>query len=424
MFYDKAKIYVKGGDGGNGIVAFRREKYVPEGGPSGGDGGRGGDVILEADPALRTLVDFKYKRHYKAERGGHGQGKNKHGKNGEDLLIRVPLGTLVRDADTGEVLADLVEPGQKVIVAKGGRGGRGNARFATSRNRVPTFAEKGEPGEERWLELELKLLADVGLIGFPNVGKSTLISRISAARPKIADYPFTTLVPNLGVVRVDDERSFVVADIPGLVEGAHAGIGLGHQFLRHVERTRLLVHVLDAAQVEGRDLIEDYKTVNRELQLYKPELASRYQIIAANKMDLPGAEENLARLRRALGENYEIFPISAATGEGIDQLTYRIAELLETLEEEQPEHEILNEHRRLVKVERAEEFEVRQENGIFVVKGKEIERRLAMTDLENEAAVKRFQHFLIRIGVEDALRAKGIKPGDTVRIGDVEFEFQ
>ncbi|HBC91428.1 MAG TPA: GTPase ObgE, partial [Pelotomaculum sp.] len=287
MFFDKARIFVKGGDGGNGCVAMRREKYVPEGGPWGGDGGRGGDIVFQADKGLRTLVDFRYKRHYKAERGKHGEGKNRYGPSADDLVVRLPVGTVIRDDDTGELIADLVQNGQQVVVARGGRGGRGNAHFATPNNKAPKLAEKGEPGEERWLSLELKLLADVGLVGFPNAGKSTLISQVSAAKPKIADYPFTTITPNLGVVRVDDGRSFVVADIPGLIEGAHLGAGLGHEFLRHVERTRLLIHVLDTAGSEGRDPVEDFKVTNRELILYNPAIGSRPQVIVANKMDLP-----------------------------------------------------------------------------------------------------------------------------------------
>lgn len=292
------------------MVAYRREKYIPEGGPYGGDGGRGGNVILRVDEGLRTLVDFRYQRHYKAEKGENGGSKNMHGRNGEDLVIRVPMGTVVKDAESGEVLADLVEPGQETIIAKGGRGGRGNSRFATAQNKAPGFAEKGDPGEEHWLWLELKLIADVGLVGFPNVGKSTIISRVSAAKPKIADYHFTTLVPNLGVVRVGDRFSFVLADIPGLIEGAHTGAGLGHEFLRHTERTRLLIHVVDISGVEGRDPLEDYDAINRELELYNPKLARRKQLIAANKLDLPTAKANLERLQAKLGgqQKFSLYP--------------------------------------------------------------------------------------------------------------------
>jgi GTP-binding protein len=420
MFIDKARIYVKGGDGGNGCVAMRREKYVPEGGPWGGDGGRGGDVVFQADEGLRTLIDFRYKRHYKADRGKHGEGKNRYGRSADDLLVRVPVGTLVRDEDTGELLADLVLHGQRVVVARGGRGGRGNVHFATPHNKAPKMAEKGEPGEERWLSLELKLLADVGLIGFPNAGKSTLISVISHAKPKIANYPFTTVVPNLGVVRMDEGSSFVVADIPGLIEGAHAGAGLGHEFLRHVERTRLLIHVLDTAGSEGRDPVEDFKITNRELTMYNPLLGSRAQVIAANKIDLPEAEENLARLKEAYGETYEIFPISAANGSGLDPLIYRVAALLEEIpavvstEAETAEHIIHQAEPR---------FTITKETGIWMVAGKEIQRHVAMTDLDNDEAVERLQRIFKLMGVEDALKEAGIKEGDTVKIGEFEFEY-
>lgn len=423
MFYDQAKIYVKGGDGGAGAVAFRREKYVPEGGPSGGDGGRGGDVVFMADEGLRTLVDFRYKRHYKADRGEHGQGKNMHGKGSEDLVVRIPTGTLVKDQDSGEVLADLTEHGQKVIVAKGGRGGRGNARFMSNTNKAPTLAENGEPGEERYLTLELKLLADVGLVGFPNVGKSTMISRVSAAKPKIADYHFTTLVPNLGVVELEDGDSFVMADIPGLIEGAHTGAGLGHEFLRHTERTRLILHVLDIAGSENRDPLEDYQIIQEELRQYSPELAKRPMIIAANKMDIPGAEENLKRLQESLGEEIEIFPVSAATGEGLKDLVYRIAQLLPDI----PAPEIFvreEEQHKVTHAEEKERFELTQEDGIFVISGKEIEKHVKMTLFESEEGVYRFQNILKAMGVDDALREAGIKEGDKVQIAGVEFDWE
>lgn len=420
MFYDKARIFVKGGDGGNGCVAMRREKYVPEGGPWGGDGGRGGDIVFQADEGLRTLVDFRYKRHYKAERGKHGEGKNRYGLSADDLVVRLPVGTVIRDEDSGELVADLVTNGQKVVVARGGRGGRGNAHFATPNNKAPKMAEKGEPGEERWLSLELKLLADVGLVGYPNAGKSTLISKVSAAKPKIANYPFTTITPNLGVVRVENGRSFVMADIPGLIEGAHEGAGLGHEFLRHVERTRLLIHVLDTAGSEGRDPVEDFKVTNRELVLYNPVIGSRPQVIAANKIDLAEAAENLNRLREAYGHEYEIFPISAVTGDGLDPLIYKVAALLEelpdaTLPEEENEEHV---------VHRAEpRFSISREEGIFYVGGHEIKRHVAMTDLENDEAVERLQWIFKRMGIDDALKEAGIKEGDTVKIGEFEFEY-
>lgn len=420
MFYDRAKIYVKGGDGGNGCVAFRREKYVAEGGPWGGDGGRGGSVILRGDRGLRTLVDFKYKRHYEAERGRHGQGKNMHGRSGEDLVIRVPTGTLVKDAETGELLADLVEDGQEVIVASGGRGGRGNTRFSSAKNKAPSFAEKGEPGVERWLELELKLLADVALIGFPNVGKSTIISRISAAKPKIADYHFTTLHPNLGVVKVDD-FSFVVADVPGLIEGAHTGAGLGHRFLRHTERTRLLVHVIDVAGTEGRDPLEDFRIINNELERYSPELARRPQVVAANKMDVAGAQDNLLLVQERLGGEYEIFPVSAVTGKGLDTLFRRVSTLLKELPQEPLSRQVKEEEGVVHRHE--PRFTIGKENDVFVVRGKEIEKHVAMTDLENEEAVYRLQRIMKVMGLEQALREAGARDGSAVRIGDFEFDF-
>lgn len=328
MFYDLARILVKAGDGGKGAVAFRREKYVPRGGPSGGDGGDGGSVYLVADPGLRTLVDFKYKTHYRAERGEHGRGKEQRGANGADLVLRVPVGTVVKDAASGEVLADLVEAGQRVLVARGGRGGRGNARLARPQEPAPRYAEEGQPGEERWLELELKVLADVGLVGLPNAGKSTLLAAISNARPKIAPYPFTTLEPHLGLVAVEEGASFVVADIPGLIAGAHAGVGLGHEFLRHVERTRILVQVIDVGSQGEISVEEAYTAVAEELALYNPELAARPRVLAANKMDLPAAAQNLERLRAFIGGRHEIYPIVAATGQGVSALVYRLAALL------------------------------------------------------------------------------------------------
>lgn len=421
MFFDHAKIYIKGGDGGNGVVAFRREKYVPYGGPSGGDGGKGGDVILVTDPGLRTLADFRYKRHYKAERGWHGQGKNMHGSGGEDLVIRVPPGTILRDAETGEMIADLVGFEERFVVAKGGRGGRGNARFSSAQNRVPTLAENGEPGQERWLELELRLLADVGLIGLPNAGKSTLISIISAAKPKIADYPFTTLVPNLGVVQGQNGESFVVADIPGLIEGAHQGAGLGHDFLQHIERTKLLIHVLDAAPTDGRDIVQDFSIINKELELYNPKLLHRPQLVAVNKMDLTQAKENLQRLIDHLAEQHEVFPISAATGQGVEILMQRVAEVLALLPDEEPGPVTEPVIHRMI--EGKERFTIGREGPVFIVAGKEVERHLAMTNFDNEAAVKRFAKILKMIGVDRALKDLGAKSGDMVRIKKMEFEY-
>src|SRR6476620_7965174 len=329
MFIDQTKVYVKGGDGGNGMVAFRREKYVPKGGPAGGDGGKGADVIFEVEEGLRTLMDFRYQRHFKAPRGEHGMSKNQHGKNSKDMIVKVPPGTVVMDAETKEVIADLVENGQRAIIAKGGRGGRGNSRFATPSNPAPELAENGEPGQEREVILELKVLADVGLVGFPSVGKSTLLSVVSSARPKIAEYHFTTITPNLGVVETEDNRSFVMADLPGLIEGAHEGVGLGHQFLRHIERTRVIVHVIDMSGLESRDPYEDYLTINKELQEYNLRLTERPQIIVASKMDMPDSAENLAQFKEKLQEDYPIFPISSVTREGIRELLYAIVDKIE-----------------------------------------------------------------------------------------------
>ena len=422
MFYDQAKIYVKGGDGGAGAVAFRREKYVPEGGPSGGDGGRGGNIIFVGDEGLRTLVDFRYQRHYKGDRGDHGQAKNMSGRSGEDSILRIPVGTVVLDDASGELIADITEHGQRVVVAAGGRGGRGNARFMSNTNKAPTLAENGEPGVERWLRLELKLLADVGLVGFPNVGKSTIISKVSAAKPKIADYHFTTLIPNLGVVDLEDGQSFVMADIPGLIEGAHTGAGLGHEFLRHTERTRLILHVLDISGSEERDPLEDLRIIQEELRLYSPELAVRPVIIVANKMDIPGAEENLQRLKEAVEESQEVFSVSAATGEGLQALIYRIAQLLP----DTPIPEILHlpaEHL-VTKAQSDKRFEIHKEEDLFIVVGHEIEKHVKMTFFDREASVYRFQNILKAMGIDDALRAQGIKEGDKVDIAGVRFDWE
>jgi GTP-binding protein len=326
MFIDEVDVFVKGGDGGAGCVSFRREKFVPRGGPDGGDGGNGGHVLLAVDPGITTLLDFHYQRHYTAERGQHGQGANRHGRSGSDTVLRVPLGTVVSERDTGEVLGDLARAGQQLVVARGARGGRGNARFATATNRAPRRADLGRPGEERWIHLELKLLADVGVIGFPNAGKSTLVSRLSAATPKIGDYPFTTLQPTLGIVRVDEGRSFVIADLPGLIEGAAEGKGLGHRFLRHTERTRLLVHLIDLDPASGRDPLEDYRVIQKELAAYSDALAARPQIVAGSKAELPGTEEPLESLRRFCeGEGMPFHAISAVTGLGIRGLVLDVA---------------------------------------------------------------------------------------------------
>jgi len=421
MFYDQAKIYVKGGDGGAGAVAFRREKYVPEGGPSGGDGGRGGNVVFIGDEGLRTLVDFRYKRHYKGDRGEHGQSKNMSGRGAADIVLRIPVGTMVFDDGTGETIADITEHGQRVVVAAGGRGGRGNARFMSNTNKAPTIAENGEPGAERWLRLELKLLADVGLVGFPNVGKSTIISKVSAAKPKIADYHFTTLVPNLGVVDIEDGESFVMADIPGLIEGAHTGAGLGHEFLRHTERTRLILHVLDISGSEERDPLEDLRIIRDELSLYSPALAERPVIIVANKIDIPGAEEHLQRLKDEVGDRHKIFAVSAATGEGLEALVYHIAQVLPDIPA--PKIVSLPAEHRVTKAETGKRFEIRKEEDLFIVGGAEIEKHVKMTFFDQEDSVYRFQNILKAMGVDDALREEGIKEGDHVEIAGVRFDW-
>jgi GTPase len=426
MFVDQTKIYVKGGDGGNGAVAFRREKYVPLGGPAGGDGGKGADVVFEVNEGLRTLMDFRYKRHFKADRGEHGMSKNMHGKKANDMIVKVPPGTIVMDEETKEVLADLVEHGQRAVIAKGGRGGRGNSRFATPANPAPELSENGEPGQERTILLELKLLADVGLVGFPSVGKSTLLSVVSAARPKIADYHFTTIVPNLGMVETEDSRSFVLADLPGLIEGAHQGVGLGHQFLRHIERTRVIVHVIDMASMEGRDPYEDFVTINNELKEYNLRLTERPQIIVANKMDMPEALENLEKFKEQINEEYPIFPVSAVTRTGLRDLLFAVADKIEETPEFplMEEEEELGTHRVLYKHETENEFVItRESNGSFVVTGSKLEKLFKMTDFSRDESVRRFSRQLRGMGIDEALRQKGAKDGDTVKLMDFEFEF-
>lgn len=426
MFVDSVRIYVKGGDGGNGAVAFRREKYVPMGGPAGGDGGRGGNVIFEVDEGLRTLVDFRYQRHFKANPGENGRNKAQHGAGAEDLLVKVPPGTTVIDDESGEMIADLLQHGQQAVIVRGGRGGRGNMRFANPANTAPQISENGEPGQEKWVRLELKLLADVGLVGFPSVGKSTLLSAVSAAKPKIADYHFTTLTPNLGVVDVGDERSFVMADLPGLIEGAHEGVGLGHQFLRHVERTRVIVHVVDIAGSEGRDPYDDYIKINQELSLYNPRLRELPQIVAANKIDLDEAEENLRAFREQVGSQVPVYPISAATQQGIRPLLFAVADLLDSIPD-MPVVDKMQEEGMERVIYKAEEephpFTVRRENELFIVEGERIEKLIKMTNLNSQDSIQRFARIMRHMGVDQALRDKGAKNGDTVRMGDFEFEF-
>lgn len=427
MFVDQVKIYVKAGNGGDGMVAFRREKFVPNGGPAGGDGGKGADVVFVVDEGLRTLVDFRFKRIFKAEHGEHGMSKSMHGRGAEDLVVKVPQGTIVKDIDTGEIIADLVAHGQRAVIAKAGRGGRGNKRFATPANPAPELSENGEPGQERNVQLELKVLADVGLVGFPSVGKSTLLSVVSAARPKIAAYHFTTIVPNLGMVDAGDGRSFVMADLPGLIEGASQGVGLGHQFLRHIERTRVIVHVIDMSGSEGRVPYEDYMAINNELEQYNLRLMERPQIIVANKMDMPDAEENLNEFKTKIAEDIPVFPISAVTKTGLRELLLAIADKLETTPEF-PLNEILEQEDEDTVVYKyvAEEpdFEIsREPDGTFVLSGAKIERLFTMTNFERDASISRFARQLRAMGVDEALRKRGAKDGDIVRLLDYEFEF-
>ncbi|WP_026485962.1 GTPase ObgE [Caldanaerobius polysaccharolyticus] len=427
MFVDVAEIVVKGGDGGSGVISFRREKYVPKGGPDGGDGGKGGDVILQVDPGLKTLMDFRYKRKYVAQNGENGKGKNMAGKKGEDLIVRVPPGTTVKDAETGDVLVDLVAEGQRAIVAKGGRGGRGNARFASATMKAPKFAESGQPGEEHRLILELKLLADVGLLGFPNVGKSTILSAVTAAKPKIADYPFTTLTPNLGVVDMGED-SFVMADIPGLIEGAHEGVGLGHEFLRHVERTKVLIHVLDVSGLSGRDPVEDFYKINEELALYSPELAQKPQIIAANKLDITGASEVYERVKQELGrKGYDVIGISAATGMGMNELMKKVVEVLKEKESESRRDAVpVNEVIEVVyRKKELPQYEIHiDEEGRYVIEGSFIEKVMSRVNTQNIDSIRYLQNSLQRKGIMDQLVSMGIKDGDIVKIKDYEFEYR
>jgi GTP-binding protein len=425
---DIVKIHVAAGSGGHGAVSFRREKYIPAGGPDGGDGGRGGDIIFQADAGLKTLMDFRYKKNYKAQNGQNGAGSNRTGKDADHLVLKLPVGTVIKDAQTDRVIADLTKPGQRSVVAMGGKGGKGNSRFKSSTRQAPTFAENGYDGEEKWLVLELKLIADVGLIGFPNVGKSTILSVVTGASPKIANYPFTTLNPNLGVVQLDERRSFVMADIPGLIEGAHEGVGLGHEFLRHIERTRLLIHVLDASGSEGRDPLEDFKQVNYELEKHNIKLADRPQIVAANKIDLPEAAKALPKIKRALEkEGYEVFEISAAANTGLDRLVARAYELICVMEEQLPEDKQENiEEKKKMRYYRFEEeklFTVEKDGKVFVVKGNWINRLMSGINIDRDESLKYFQKVIRKRGIIDELKKMGIGEGDTVRIGDIEFEY-
>ena len=434
MFLDTAKISVQAGRGGDGMVAFRREKYVPNGGPWGGDGGKGGSVVFKVDEGLRTLMDFRYNRKFRAKAGEKGMTKGMHGRGSDDLIVLIPQGTTVKDAETGKVLTDLVENGQEFVVAQGGRGGRGNIRFATPRNPAPEIAENGEPGEERELLLELKILADVGLVGFPSVGKSTLLSVVSAAKPKIGAYHFTTIVPNLGMVRTKSGDSFAMADLPGLIEGASQGVGLGTQFLRHIERTRVILHVIDMSASEGRDPFDDYKSINHELETYNLRLMERPQIIVANKMDMPESEENLKAFKAKLAKEYDefdelpmVFPISTLAHQGLENLMEATAELLKNTDEF-----LLYEDSDFMDDEEAyygfageeKAFDIsRDDDAAWVLSGDKLERLFVMTNMERDESIMKFARQLRGMGVDEALRARGAKDGDIVRIGNYEFEF-
>ncbi len=422
MFIDRARVFVSAGDGGDGMSSFRREKYVPNGGPSGGDGGKGADVILKADKNINTLVDFRYKRQFKAPAGENGQSGNKYGRGAEPMIIPVPLGTVVKEEATGKVFCDLTQDGQTFTIAKGGRGGRGNAHFHSSANRAPTFAEKGEPGEEHWLQLELKVLADVGLLGYPSVGKSSILRKVSAAQPEVAAYHFTTLTPVLGVVSLPGERSFVMADIPGLIEGASEGVGLGHNFLRHVERTNILIHVLDVSGMEGRDPKEDFDAINKELKKYSEKLSRKMQVVALNKIDLVQDEETIPNVRKYFEDKgYEVYCINALSGEGLPELMERAYYWVENYE---PDPESTDD---TVMYEAKPDVEfviTRGDDAAFYIKGDRIERLVAMTNLDDDQSLRRFQQIWRYMELDKKLREKGCKDGDEVVIGDQTFTFQ
>ncbi|RXI22173.1 GTPase ObgE [Pediococcus pentosaceus] len=428
MFVDQVKINVKAGNGGNGIVAFRREKYVPNGGPAGGDGGRGGNVVLKVDPGLRTLMDFRYRHKFKADSGKNGMNKQMTGRSSQDLVISVPGGTIVRDLTTGRVIGDLTDNGQELVVAKGGRGGRGNMRFASPRNPAPEISENGEPGEEIELQLELKVLADVGLLGFPSVGKSTLLSVVTSAKPKIAEYHFTTLVPNLGMVQLDDGRDFVIADIPGLIEGASQGVGLGFEFLRHVERTRVLLHLVDMSGMTEEDPFTNFRQINEELKKYNPELLERRQIIVPTKMDLPGSDEELKKFEKQVRADeryadFEIFPISSITHNGLEKLVARTADVLEEI----PQHSLIatsdEETEKIYEFSSEKDFTIENIDDVWVIEGEKIEKLFKMTDTTHDESLLRFARQMRGMGIDDELRRLGARNGDSVQILDFVFEF-
>ena len=423
MFVDEVILDIKAGDGGDGCMAFRREKYVEMGGPFGGNGGKGSDIIFEADEGLNTLLDLRLRKHIKGKKGVNGEGKGKHGKNSEDVIVKVPVGTVVTDEESGFIVADLTKHQEQAIIAKGGRGGRGNIALSTRSNPAPAYAENGEPGEERRVKVELKLLADVGLVGMPSVGKSTFISKVSASRPKIAAYHFTTLRPNLGVAMTKDHRSFVIADLPGLIEGASKGEGLGDRFLRHIERTRVLAHIIDMSGFEGRDPYEDYVTINHELEAFNPKIMEKPQIIIANKMDMPEAHEHLEAFKKKVTD-VEIYEMSGITGEGIDPILLRLADLLDTIKK-QPLYEPEKfESHVLYQFKEEKPFTITHEGNTWIIRGEKIEKLLRMTRFTSDEAAVRFANKLRRMGVDDELRRLGAKEGDTVQILDFEFEYQ
>ena len=423
MFVDEVTIDLIAGDGGNGCMAFRREKYVEMGGPFGGNGGKGSNIVFAVDEGLNTLLDLRYKKLIRGNKGANGEGKGKHGANAEDVIVRVPLGTVITDAETGLVIADLVKKDDSVIAAYGGRGGRGNIAFATRSNPTPSFAENGEPGEVRRVKIELKLLADVGLVGMPSVGKSTIISKISASKAKIAAYHFTTLSPNLGVVKTKDNRSFVVADMPGLIEGASLGGGLGDKFLRHIERTRVLAHVIDMSAWEGRDPYSDYTIINKELESFNKKMMLKPQVIVANKMDVPGAKENLEEFKKKV-KDVEIFEVSAMNNEGMDNLLIHLADMLDNIEKLPLYEDEEIESHVLYKFEREQPFTITHEGNEWVIRGKEVEKLLKMTRFTSDEAANRFANKLRKMGIDDKLRELGAQEGDTIRILDFEFEYQ
>lgn len=421
MFTDEAVVELYAGDGGDGCMAFRREKYVAMGGPFGGNGGKGSDIIFKVDEGLNTLIDFKYKRIIKGKNGENGLGKGKHGKNADDIIIRVPEGTVVTDYDTNLIIADLTKKDEEQIIAKGGRGGRGNMAFATQNNPAPKFAENGEPGEYRKIKIELKLMADVGLVGKPSVGKSTIISKISASKPKIADYPFTTLKPNLGVVKGKDNYSFVVADLPGLIEGASKGEGLGDRFLKHIERTKVIAHVIDMSGYIN-DPYEDYITINKELEKFNKRLLSKKQIIIANKMDMKDAKKNLEKFKLKVKE--PIYEISAINGKGLDKVVYALSDILKEIPKAKIYDEEKFESHVLYKFKEEKPFTVLRENEQFIIKGDKIEKLFKMSRLDTDEAILRFSNKLKKMGIDDELREKGAKEGDIIKILDFEFEYK